>query len=119
MNGFSFNSCNSKYRTININILSSQLCAGGEEGKDSCNGDSGGPLMGADLLNGLSPYTYLAGVVSFGPRVCGTPGKFISNQEEEKEKEKLNFYFSFSVGWPGVYTKVAEYNEWILNHMRR
>jgi secreted trypsin-like serine protease len=35
------------------------------------------------------PYWYLAGVVSFGPRECGTEGM------------------------PGVYTRVASYLEWM------
>lgn len=34
----------------------------------------GGPLMAEDLSNRLNPYSYLVGVVSFGPRICGTPG---------------------------------------------
>lgn len=34
----------------------------------------GGPLMGEDHSNQLVPYSYLAGIVSFGPAKCGTPG---------------------------------------------
>ena len=39
-------------------------------GKDSCGGDSGGPLMGSgeDVQN--EPH-YLIGIVSFGTGVCG------------------------------------------------
>lgn len=75
------------------------MCAGGEQGQDSCNGDSGksisdlnkieffwkticksfqsklgGPLMGEDKSNPINPYIYLAGLVSFGPSQCGTKG---------------------------------------------
>ncbi len=61
----------------------SMLCAG-EEGKDSCSGDSGGPLA--------CPHSdgdpKLAGVTSFG-QGCGEPG------------------------FPGVYTDVAYYLDWI------
>lgn len=34
----------------------------------------GGPLMGEDKTNPMNPYSYLAGIVSFGPSDCGTPG---------------------------------------------
>ncbi|XP_061816506.1 complement factor I isoform X1 [Nerophis lumbriciformis] len=64
------------------------MCAGDLDGNvDSCQGDSGGPLMCEDHL-GVS---YLWGVVSWGER-CGQPG------------------------FPGVYTQVAQYFEWIRLH---
>ncbi|MFM8745694.1 MAG: trypsin-like serine protease [Aestuariivirga sp.] len=55
------------------------ICAGGEAGKDSCKGDSGGPLT----INRGSGFTELVGIVSFGED-CALPG------------------------YPGVYTNVAE-----------
>ncbi|KAI8423575.1 hypothetical protein MSG28_012666, partial [Choristoneura fumiferana] len=65
---------------------SGQLCAGGE-GKDSCAGDSGAPLMYQhDVFE-------LAGIVSFGFQPCGTIGK------------------------PGVYTKVFAYMDWIRENI--
>ena len=65
------------------------LCAGGERGKDSCNGDSGGPLLGRK--QSLDPLT-LIGVVSGGSRTCGR-------------------------GAPAIYTRVSQYRNWILNQM--
>lgn len=61
--------------------------------KKKIEGDSGGPLMGTEISESL-PYRYLGGIVSFGHKDCG--------------KE----------GWPGVYTKMTEYTDWVINHMR-
>lgn len=41
VNGFNLNRCGQVYRAAGITLNPKQLCAGGEEGKDSCNGDSG------------------------------------------------------------------------------
>ncbi|KAJ8982918.1 hypothetical protein NQ317_004574 [Molorchus minor] len=86
--------CTKTYRRANVNLNGGQLCAGGEKGKDSCRGDSGGPLMnyGVDETGDLSWYS--VGVVSFGPSPCGMEG------------------------WPGVYTKVANYVPWIISKLR-
>lgn len=67
-----------------------QLCAGGEEGVDSCGGDSGGPLAYKQSTD--SPW-YQVGIVSFGTRYCGQ-------------------------GTPGVYTRVAAFLEWIESNMK-
>uniref|UniRef100_A0A182JX59 CLIP domain-containing serine protease n=1 Tax=Anopheles christyi TaxID=43041 RepID=A0A182JX59_9DIPT len=56
--------CREKYATKNSVITSNQICAGGEFAKDSCHGDSGGPLMK------LQKVWYLEGIVSYGNR-CG------------------------------------------------
>lgn len=63
------------------------MCAGGEKDKDSCKGDSGGPLMWENSTG--KKFFEFVGIVSFGPWPCGS--------------EKV----------PGVYTKVYEYNSWI------
>lgn len=44
-----------------------ELCAGGQPGKDTCNGDSGGPLLVHDAFG--TPV--LAGATSFGAEACG------------------------------------------------
>ena len=72
------------------------MCAGGENGKDSCVGDSGSALMREENVKDiLSKGVHkLIGVVSFGPRKCGTEGV------------------------PGVYTRVRSYLDWILDNVR-
>ncbi|XP_042228258.1 CLIP domain-containing serine protease 2-like [Homarus americanus] len=67
------------------------VCAGGEAGKDTCRGDSGGPLI---VSNPQVTRFYLVGIVSKGPRFCGT------------ERSQ------------GVYTNVNHYMPWILQHLR-
>uniref|UniRef100_A0A023ER99 CLIP domain-containing serine protease n=1 Tax=Aedes albopictus TaxID=7160 RepID=A0A023ER99_AEDAL len=84
--------CQSKYPAANIDDR--QICAGGEAGKDSCRGDSGGPLMEVvpPTRQQPQPAFYMMGVVSFG-RQCGLESV------------------------PGVYTKVNRFGDWILNHI--
>lgn len=69
-------------------IDSTQLCAGGEKGKDSCSGDSGGPLINTETIEDINAFVVI-GIVSFGPASCGTLNK------------------------PGVYTRVSAFTDWI------
>lgn len=85
--------CQQAYKNTSAVINHRQICAGGKNKRDSCGGDSGGPLQKSDLFNNDIRYLQY-GVVSFGPRFCG--------QE----------------GFPGVYTKVEYYLDWILDNMK-
>ena len=72
-----------------------QFCSGGEKNIDNCQGDSGGSLQYPGFLDkydGLRMLQY--GIVSFGSKDCGTE----------------NF--------PGVYTKVHHYIDWILSNLK-
>lgn len=69
------------------------MCVGGKIGYDSCTGDSGGPLMKVEAVDGPPKY-YLIGIVSFGSKQCG----------------------KFAI--PAVYTQVSQYLTWILNHLK-
>lgn len=79
--------CKSKFQKLIINE-DFQICFGSKsDRKDSCDGDSGGPLQRYDNSVGLHR---VIGIVSFGALgSCGTPGL------------------------PGVYTRVSHYVPWI------
>lgn len=67
-----------------------QICAGSNETKDTCSGDSGGPLL---AYHPDYPCMYtVVGITSFGIG-CGTPDQ------------------------PGIYTRVYNYIEWIRNNV--
>ncbi|KAH8382548.1 hypothetical protein KR009_004070 [Drosophila setifemur] len=68
----------------------SQLCVGSQEHKDTCNGDSGGPLLIPHPGNGC--VHQVMGITSFGIG-CDTPGT------------------------PGVYTRVYHYLDWIRREL--
>ncbi|KAL1404035.1 hypothetical protein pipiens_005477 [Culex pipiens pipiens] len=82
------NGCNTVYKPAGIVISDRQLCAGGEKGKDTCTGDSGGPLM-----QRVGTRWVLYGIVSFGPKLCARKGI------------------------PGVYTNVPKYIDWIESNV--
>lgn len=84
-------SCKEIYAERGGVLTEKQICAGGTKGKDSCVGDSGSGLMRSLPDRARSSDRWdLIGVVSFGPRLCGTKGV------------------------PGVYTRVNSYLDWIL-----
>ncbi|XP_031627921.1 serine protease easter-like [Contarinia nasturtii] len=84
--GVPLNQCIAQYGNLSIK----QICAG-EDDKDVCNGDSGGPLMIQHSVSPLHVYHYLTGIVSFGPVPCARKGS------------------------PAVYTRVDQYIDWILS----
>lgn len=84
--------CTQIYSKYGVALLNSQVCAGGVSKKDSCTGDSGGPLMAPDRTH-TEERIVLYGIVSFGPTQCG-----VGNI-------------------PGIYTRVADYIEWISGNI--
>lgn len=83
--------CANVFKKVNRAVKDTQICAGGTAGRDSCRGDSGGPLMG----HSQQANNWIAvGIVSYGPSPCGTEG------------------------WPGVYTRVGAYVDWILSKLQ-
>lgn len=87
--------CQQRYSQppIMATITDKQICAGGVNEKDSCGGDSGGPLQFVTQYNMEVRYVQY-GIVSFGPNPCSTRGL------------------------PGVYTKITKYLDWILDNIK-
>ncbi|KAM7313037.1 proclotting enzyme isoform X1 [Ixodes scapularis] len=85
----SLDTCKESFKRTSITFTDNYLCAGSLKGdKDACRGDSGGPLM---LLDQQERFTII-GITSFGRR-CAEPG------------------------YPGVYTRVAKYLDWIAQRL--
>lgn len=86
---FSRTECGESYtnlRALPRGVISQQLCAGDRQGiSDTCQGDSGGPLQ---AFTGVDGQYRLIGITSFG-RACGV--------------------------YPGVYTRISQYLDWIEN----
>lgn len=90
LNIFRNNECDAFFdrtRKLPDGIVESQLCAGNRGGrKDTCEGDSGGPLQ---VVNpGNNCIFHVIGLTSFG-KSCG-----LANS-------------------PGVYTRISSYLDWI------
>ena len=80
----SVSSCQERYASSELTILDSHLCAGfAEGGVDTCVADSGGPIF---LSDGEGGFLQL-GITSAGEGCAGT--------------------------FPGVYTRISSYIEWI------
>uniref|UniRef100_A0AAY4CH40 Peptidase S1 domain-containing protein n=1 Tax=Denticeps clupeoides TaxID=299321 RepID=A0AAY4CH40_9TELE len=83
--------CQLAYNETGLSITENMICAGllTTGGKDSCQGDSGGPMVSRQGTAWVQ-----SGIVSFG-KGCAEP------------------YF------PGVYTRVSQYQKWIRRGGRR
>ena len=80
---------NDQCQAVYRDVTDAQICAGYRDGgRDSCRGDSGGPLVARGGPAGWQQ----VGIVSYGVAQCGKPG------------------------YPGVYTRVASYIDWIKSH---
>lgn len=78
--------CQQAYNVINVR--DDQICAGGENGIDSCRADSGAPLM---LLK--NNVWSAVGIVSKGHKFCGTPN------------------------YPALYTRIDLHLNWLQRKM--
>ncbi|XP_073814913.1 serine protease ea-like [Musca autumnalis] len=85
--------CQKRYRKVSISLNSHyQMCASGVKGVDSCTGDSGGALMVQEHIDNRNVY-FAVGMVSFGPVPCA------------------------SKSLPGVYTRIGNYIDWIIENL--
>ncbi|XKL59560.1 hypothetical protein PGB90_000576 [Kerria lacca] len=83
--------CAEMYKNQRAAVIDERVLCAGEPGKDACQGDSGGPLI---FPNSTENKFYLGGIVSYGIK-CDNPD------------------------YPGVYTRIAEYIDWINEIMNR
>lgn len=82
--------CRMAYEAEGHPFTDNMICAGYPEGgRDTCYGDSGGPLT----IN-IDGQDYSAGIVSWGAGLCAEPG------------------------FPGVYTRTASVASWVLEAMQ-
>ena len=79
--------CTAAYQDLDVNIGDNKICAG-RGTTDTCNGDSGGPLLADHRGQRWS----VVGITSFGVE-CGRPD------------------------FPGVYTRVDRYLDWIQQNL--
>ncbi|XP_013171014.1 PREDICTED: venom protease-like [Papilio xuthus] len=84
--------CKIKLAHINKMDIDKIICAGGKPGKDTCNGDSGGPLT-KDITIQFNTNSYLFGITSFGSARCG------------------------ATDTPSVYTRITAYMDWIITNI--
>lgn len=70
------------------------MCGGGVPGKDSCSGDSGGPMQKGLAFRNKGPRYFVIGIVSLGMKMCG--GEFAT---------------------AALYTNVTHYISWILKNL--
>lgn len=85
--------CRRRYRLMNRYINQKyELCAGGEQDMDTCNGDSGGALMYSRGSDNEKVY-FIIGVMVGGTQPCGLQG------------------------WPSISIDVESHLQWILYQM--
>lgn len=80
--------CKKTYPTMDDSVI----CAGGEKGKSSCFGDSGGPIISGKIINGTE-YMYEIGITAGGYH-CGVEGT------------------------PIIYINVQSFIGWIQDHIK-
>lgn len=88
-----FDKCKTAFAKHNISIDENVICAGRADGRqDACQGDSGGPLFWGTIKDDAIQF-YQIGIVSYGFRCA-------------------------EVGYPGVYTRVTKYIDWIQEKVK-
>ena len=81
--------CHQLFEPVHMTITESMICGGGKW--DACEKDSGGPLTCKSKSMGEP---FLCGIVSWGIQGC------------------------YKSGFPGVYTNVSKYHDWIWYHIQ-
>lgn len=86
--------CQNFFAAVSVEINEKHICAGDlNDGRDTCGGDSGGPLFSFTTYSNIKRFTQY-GIVASGGIACNL---------------KQNF--------PGIYTNVLTYLPWITNNI--
>lgn len=88
-----FNDLRSRISGIDFALTDTHLCAGGYDRRDTCYGDSGGPLTYPADNDAGKPRTFQHGIISAG------------------------FQCSVIQPYPGIYTRIDKFMEWILDNL--
>ena len=86
--------CRTAYSKENVGLSEDQLCAGNKAKEDACIGDSGGPMMGVEKMADGKYRMAVFGLLTADGRFCNAGG------------------------WPGIYTDVLKYRDWVIEHTK-
>ena len=81
-------------------------------GKDSCNGDSGGPLI--QKAKGVGKPWFQVGVVSFGTSRCGVGQPGTLQFAAKLNIELITKFFMYT----GIYTRLVTFIPWIEQNLK-
>ena len=98
--------CNAAYNedgSYGIDSITQRMLCAGEDGKDSCSGDSGGPLIIKDNTGAWRQ----AGIVSWGSDPCAMPGLYGVYSRVSEFADFISQYVALSLDAPKLKASVS------------